>query len=192
MPIKYDPRVRLSGSLLGSLVAQWGRRSLYATNEVQRGTIAVSSGVSATATIAVVDPNNARLRLVGFGSNFNETNNKIAAKIAFTNGTTITASVNTAPVSNISTCSYEVAAFVPGVIRAVQRGTATGSGTVNATLTTVQALSRTEVDYLGTTGVDTNTNLTSIFRLSLTTVTNIAGNTIGSSDTFSYQSTEYF
>lgn len=178
----------LTGSVLSSRVAQWTQPGFV--KSIQRGTIAIAPAASSnTATITAVDLANARLRFLGFSITAASTNDKMCLKIVFTNATTITATVNTATDITV-TASFEVTEYWPGVIKSVQRGTVAGNAT--ATITTVNT-AKTEVDCLGSSGSDANTNITSVARLTLTNSTTVTPTSVGgAADTVSYQVVEWF
>jgi hypothetical protein len=114
---------------------------------IQRGTIAITGATSNTATITAVSMANSRLRWLGQTySDAATAQNMGFARLALTDATTITATVDTSPGAQTTTVSYEITEYYPGVIRSVQRGTIIGAAT--AALTAV-VLNKTEVDYLG-------------------------------------------
>lgn len=144
MSNRLGPRTRLLGSGASARVSQWFQRSVV--RSVQRGTIAITGATSNTATITSVDVGNSRLRLLS--SNYNATGSARQAlvRIALTNATTITATVNTSPAAETCTASFEIIEYWPGVIRSVQRGTIAVAGT--ATIAAVNT-AKAELDYLG-------------------------------------------
>lgn len=186
---------RLGMRLRGSQpVSQWLRGGSL-VKSVQRGTIAITGATSNTATITSVDTANTRLRLIGRiyddGGAGTGTNAQYLVRIALTNATTVTASVNTSPGGSTCTVSFEVVEYVPGVVKSVQRGTVTiGAGT--ATINAVN-VSKAELDHLGltdnaaalTSGGDTRLTLTNA-----TTVTVAAG--VTSAQVTGYQVVEFY
>jgi len=177
---------------MGGMVSLWGASSLI--ESIQRGTIALNTGVSntQTATINSVDMSRSRLVMLGMSMNGGTVNNQGPTRIAFTNATTITANVpGGGGGGTINTISYEVVQYLPGVIKSIQRGTALGnSGT--AAITEVNT-ARTMVDHLGGTGTDANSNITSVTRSVLTNSTTVTVvGTGGSADTGGFQAVEFF
>lgn len=153
---------------------QWlfgGRRVTGLIKSVQRGTIALTSATSATATITAVDPKNAELHLLGSGFSSNvRTGDQCNPSIVLTNSTTVTASLNT---SNPATCtvSFEVIEYWPGVIRSIQRGTvAVGA---SATITEV-VRARSKVNFLGFTMTSAVMQSDQTVLLALATATSVS------------------
>lgn len=156
----------LNGALLGA-----GGSPI---KSIQRGTITIAtSGTTNTAAITSVDITNSRLRFLGMRGGDGNYYNKSAVRLTFTNGTTITATRDTADASNTVTVSFEVEEYQPGVIKSVQRGTATATGatTGTAAITAVTDLTKTALDYLGETGTD-NTVQSDVRALGAITLTN--------------------
>jgi hypothetical protein len=176
---------------MGGMVGLWGASSLI--KSIQRGTVAVTnSGLpSATTTISAVDMPNARLRLLGYGVSGGSANTRMTLRMSFTNATTITVQVHTATDLAAITASYEVIEYMPGVVRSIQRGTMLGNNGV-ATITAVD-MAKTQVDWLGSTGADANTNITSIARVQLTSTTGVTGTSVGTTqDTIGFQAVEFY
>jgi hypothetical protein len=176
---------------MGGMVGLWSASSLI--ESIQRGTITYDTSVvsSATATITSVDMSRSRLRFNGLYVSSGGNNNKMAARIAFTNATTITVTVTGGAGTGMScVVSYEVIQYMPGVVRNIQRGTALGNSVL--TITEVQ-MGKSEVDYLGDQGSDTNVNITTTARVLLSTTTAINNASVGiTNDTVGMQVTEFF
>lgn len=185
------PRNFIGPSGMGGTVSLWGASSLI--QSIQRGTIALNTAVSNTQTAAITAVDMSRTRLVCLGWNINTgtSNNQAAVRVAFTNSTTITASVNGGSGGGvINTVSYEIVEYYPGVIKSLQRGTALGNGT--AAITEVNT-AKTMMDWLCGSGSDANTNITSITRVVLTNSTTVTATGVGSNqDTAGFQVVEFF
>lgn len=181
---------RFSSRLFGVLpVSQWLSVRGTTIRSVQRGTIAIApASASNTATITSVTVAHSRLRLLGYGISAASTNDKLSARIVFTNATTITAVVNTATDVTV-TVSFEVVEYWPGVVRSIQRGTVAGNTT--ATIGAVRT-ETSEVDWLGGSGSDANTNITTVGRVTLTNATTVTGTSAGgANDTIGFQVVEW-
>ncbi len=181
----------LTGSALDSALARWTQAGFVKT--IQRGTIIIASGnVSNTGTITSVDVNNARSKYLGNNDAGADSQPSLLARVALTNGTTVTAFVNTAPTNNL-TVAFEIVEYFPGVIKSVQRGSITitgGTGTNTATITTVNTL-KSELTYLGTTIGSTGADVAWLALTNATTVT--ATNKAGSSTSIvGYEVVEWF
>jgi hypothetical protein len=74
---------------------------------VQRGTISWTGSISATATIAAVDVTKSTVMFCGWGDNGNDNFYRVLPKLTLTNGVTVTAAVDTAPLVGI-TVAYQV------------------------------------------------------------------------------------
>lgn len=108
---------------MGGVVSLWGATSIV--RSVQRGSIALGGGTSATSTISSVDVNNSLLYYLGNKSaSLNISASQI--RMELTNATTITAVVGGA--SGSQSGVFEIVEFATGVIKSVQRGTITVSG----------------------------------------------------------------
>ncbi len=177
----------LTGSALSSRLSQWTQPGFILS--VQRGTIVITNpATSNTATITAVDVNNSRLRMLGMSVNGASTEDKLAAKIVLTNATTITATLNTAGTTN-TTVSYEITSYVPGVIKSVQRSTVAAGST--ATITTVNT-AKAELDFLGFSTANTNTNIINASSIVLTNATTVTGTSVNSTATISFQVVEFY
>jgi hypothetical protein len=131
----------------------WAR----AMKSVQYFSITITAGnTSNTATLspAVVADNSILLWL---GQNFDQTNtnnDNSNGSLAFTNGTTITATrVGT---GDILTVKGVVVEFYPGVVKTVQAGTITVTTSTTATLGTAVNTAKSIVFHLGNTSTDTS------------------------------------
>ena len=194
MSHRFGPRISVRGAGMWSRVAQWNQRSLI--KSIQRGIITMTSGVTTdTATITAVVPDHCRLIYLGAIDPADVTVDISACRIALTNSTTITATVNSTSAGGSRVVSYEIQEFWPGVLRSVQRGTlstaAAASGT--ATITSVNTTHAT-VDALGFTTTATATEVgTNQFSLVLTNATTITGTGLGSlTRTAGYQVIEWY
>ncbi len=188
-------RLPLTGAGLSATLGQWTLPGMVAV--VQRGTIAITGATSNTATITSVDPSNSQLRLLGVSLSVTTlTPDKFHARLAFTNATTITASVITSPAGETVSIAFEVLTYVPGVIKSVQRTTIAilaGTTSNTATINPVNTL-RSVVDNLGNTS-SSNTADT-VCRVALTNATTVTGTCVdpadGSTQTLGVQVIEWF
>lgn len=188
MSNRLGPRTRLLGSGASARVSQWLQRSQV--KSVQRATIAITGATSNTATITAVVLANSRLRFLGTSSTANSTIGQAAPRLAFTNTTTITASVDTSPGADTTSVSFEVIEYWPGVIKSVQRGTITGITT--ATITAVN-VNKSEVDWLGyqvTSAIASFIAGTTVTLTDSTTVTTASGS--AAAQVTGYQVVEWF
>lgn len=117
-----------------------GRRVSSPVKSVQRGTIAISSGTSATATIAKVDVANTVVCYGGLKTTDTSAFiNSMVADVTLTDSTTLT--INEGSNSGFTlTIAYTVVEFWPGVLRSIQysRIAIAGAGTTQtATITAV-------------------------------------------------------
>lgn len=190
MPRRYDPGSHLTGSLLGSRIAQWTQPGFVKL--IQRGTIVITGATSNTATVTAVNVNNSQLRYLGQNGNDNLlTGQQTFANLALTNSTTITASVTTSPAGSTVTVSYELIEYMPGVIKSVQRGTITKPATT-ATITAVNP-AKSVVDYLGnTTGSGGAISSQQWNYLTLTNSTTVTATGANDSQIAGYQVIELF
>jgi len=175
---------------MSGMVSLSGASSLI--KSIQRGQLFVGLGLSsATATLSpAVDVANARIRLLGYSLSAGDTNNTLAARLTLTSSTVVTLSTNTNTNTAYPYCSWEVVEYMPGVIKSIQRDTVAGNGTKAITTVNVQ---KTELDYLGCTGSDGNTNVTSLGRVALTSSILVTGNGAGgANDTLGFQVVEFF
>ncbi len=170
MSVGRTGRTRLLGPGWTARVSQWMMRSQI--KSIQRATIAITGATSNTATVTAVDPNNSRLRFLGWSDSSTLTGPQGLVRIALTNSTTITANVVTSPGADTASVSFELIEYQPGVIKSVQRGTITDP-TTTATITAVNTV-KTELDYLGNTTANTAGIFTTQFtRLVLTNATTV-------------------
>ena len=145
---------------------------------IQRGTIALTNpATSNTATITGVDTARSYVSFLGASSSntASAVSNLAIPLVVLTNGTTVTASVNTAETStNTVTVSYEVVQLKAVKVRSVQyaqfSGTAT-SATENVTISSV-AVGDCMVIQNGQTSA--NANAGRCFTAELTSSTNVA------------------
>jgi hypothetical protein len=173
----------------GSLpVSQWLTGGSARIRSIQRGTIAIAAGATSnTATISAVDEANTRLVFLGVNSTGEGVAREVCCRVALTNATTVTATVNTTGANN-RTVSYEVIEYFPGAIRSVQRGSATGA---TATISAVNT-NKATLDFLGSTtnsgGADASESVASAVLTNATTVTVTASGTFA----VGYQVVEWF
>lgn len=194
MSIGRLERFRLTGSPFGSTVANWGRRGIV--KSIQRGTIVLNNVTSNTSTVTAVDPNNAVLHCLGFnGGGASTTLSDFLMAMVLTNGTTITATINTA-VAAVHTISYELVEYWPGIIKSLQRGVITsGTSPATATITAVNTV-KTLVVYGGATTTGTPTLQGDVLSVYLdlqnsTTVRWTQSNIVGTW-TVPYQAVEFY
>jgi hypothetical protein len=189
----FRRRWPLTGSPLSSALARWTQPS--GVKSVQRNTITITGATSNTATITSVDVSNARLRWLSETiSNTADTGIKSLVRLALTNATTVTATVNTSPGADSTIVSFEVIEYFPGVIKSVQRGTialaavAGNTASINPVNT-----AKTELDFLGV-NIDGSVNLVNTVRLVLTSATVVTA-TMGTAEgntTVGYQVVEWY
>ena len=172
-------------------VAGWLRRGTV--KSVQRGSVSIVSSASGTATITAVVLANSVIRFTGF-TNSTLDQGDMLPRIELTNTTTVTAyRYDTS--ANTTTVFFEVTEYFPGVIRSVQRSTGTHSaGPTNTTITAVNSLSKTTLEWLGY-RVNVATAIATYMHptITLTSTTNVqstAGST--SSQQFGFQVTEWY
>jgi hypothetical protein len=175
----FRRRAALTGSALSSTLSRWTQPGFVMA--VQRGTVTITSGnVSGTATITSVVTANTRFRFLGCNDSGVDAQPSLLAKVALTNATTVTATVNTAPTNNL-VVGFEVTEYYPGILKSVQRGTITvtgGTGTNTASITTV-VTQKSELAWLGATVASTARDIPWLTLTNATTVT--ATNVSGSS-----------
>lgn len=156
---------------------------------IQRGTLVLAGVTTNTATITAVDPTNTMLRFLGQTQGGG--NSGCSARIALTNGTTITGT--RADATSTTTVSFEVIEFFPGVIKSIQRGTIDTSS-VNPNTATITAVDTTRamVDHLGYSCTDTASGSPANWwtRLTLTNGTTVTANG-GATSTTGYQVVEF-
>ena len=133
------PRNFLGPQGMGGMVSLWGASSLV--DSVQEGTITIgAASLTNTATISAVDTSRSILVQRGAtGSYSGSVTYEGQAWLAFTNGTTVTATRYNNSGYTVAV-SYAVIQFAPGVIKSVQRGTyqtAASGTTATATITAV-------------------------------------------------------
>jgi hypothetical protein len=170
-------------------VAQWISPLVVS---VQRGVITFASALTGTATIQPVNLANAVLTWGG-GSNDTADAQAWAARVELTNATTVTA-VRMDPFTTTTYLSWEVTEYAPGVIRSVQRGSATITAVpTTVTIAAVSDLAKTSVELLGQTGIAGHGVSTfNYIALQLTSVTSLRADTgSNTSQTFGWQVTEW-
>ena len=193
---RYGARTRLLGAGSQARVGQWFQRSLI--KSIQRGTISIANGATSnTATVTAVVLANSRLVNLGNDAGSDTTADTVCVRIALTNSTTITATVNTVSAAVARVVSYELIEYWPGVMKSVQRGTLTTAAAASGTaaITSVTTTKAT-LDFLGmtTTYAVTDGVLTQVqFRIELTNATTITGNgTTAITRTAGYQVIEWY
>lgn len=146
---KLHRRAVLTGSALSARVSQWTQRGVL--KSLQAGVIDLNNVLTNTATLSpTVDPNNSLLLFLGQTIASTSPNTSLYARLAFTSGTTITATnLVSAAVTQLS--SFLVVEFVPGVIKTVQRNTILLNGVTSntAAITPAMTLSKTLATALG-------------------------------------------
>jgi hypothetical protein len=178
--IARTSRPRLTGSPLGSRVAQWGARGLI--RNIQSGTIALAGVTSNTATITTVNTGTTLL--------FN-TGNSISAggsgdgfcRLVLTNSTTITATRTAA--TGTATVAYFVIEFVPGAFKSLQNTTITIADTATSNTATITAVDTTKT-FINSLGSDVGDNASGsstnwLARLVLTNSTTVTATRSGTS-----------
>lgn len=182
-------RSLLTGSGLSRRVAQWTQAGII--ESIQADTFSFgSAGGSGTKAITAVDT--ARTILLYLGNTYNVSGSILpgaSARIALTNGTTVTGTSVVDAAGATVAISFVAIQFVPGVIKSLQRGTlATATGT--ATIATVNTL-KAWVNMLGfSTTVDDDQTRPKLVLTNATTVTITAGGSTGA--TASYEVVEFF
>jgi hypothetical protein len=170
-------------------VGQWLRGGAGSVTSVQRNTITIASGATTnTATLSpAVDPDRCRLKILGRSAPTADAATAAAVRLTFTNGTTITATVN-ATGSGDRIVAFEVIEYATGAIRSIQRGTATGA--TQAISAVVPA--KTEVDYLGFTTNAASPGMGEAFaRVRLQDATTVAVDGAAATRTVGFQVVEW-
>lgn len=140
-------------------VSTWMRGGGTGIVRIQRGTITIGPGATSnTATLASsVDVNRSRLLWLGTQTDDAGTSDGVCCRVALTNATTVTATVNsTAGADRV--VSFEVIEYAPGVIKRILRSTLTTTGAPSGTATiSAVDMGRATLDGLGftTTGAGT-------------------------------------
>lgn len=178
---------------MAGMVSLWGASS--GVIGIQRATISIAAASgSNTSTITAVNMANARLRLLGMACNNAAANSTASSvQIVLTNATTVTATRSATGVADAQV-TFEVIEYAPGLIRSIQRGTITisGSGSNTAAITDVNT-ARTELDYLGERMDTALDNMFAFLTLTnATTVTAARFNAGGGTTLVSYQAVEWF
>lgn len=194
--MSYGATSRLLGSALGSRVMQWSQRGFI--RSIQRGTMTLNAGISATATITAVDLANSVLLYGGFTTDVGAADYaSVFPRIELTNPTTVTAGKASAP--SIEVVAFEVIEFYPGVLKSVQRGfIGLGGVTTNtATITTVN-LAKASCVTLGWTGVasggggEMGQTTANVVLTNATTVTATRNSVVAGSLAAGYQILEFY
>lgn len=196
----FRRRSPLTGSALSSTLARWTQPGLVMS--IQRGTVTIAAAAtSGTATITAVDLTTTRLRFLGSittDSADSGTNPETYyVRIALTNGTTITATRDTADGTYGRVVRFEVTQYYPGVIKRVQRDIVTVSaGTSGTTTITTANTLKTEIDYLGHTmhanATTANVMGADVAITNATTVTATIGNVASVPVVIGFQATEFY
>lgn len=172
-------------------VAQWLIGGGTSIESIQYGTVAVS-GTSNTATITAVDTT--RTVLLHLGASYDISASDLRAantRIALTNATTVTGVKGTTGDGGTATISFAVIQFRAGVVRPIQRGTITMSGSSNTATITAVNTAKTAVNHLGCSILSNDDrNRVRITLTNATTVTATAG-TAGGNSVVSYEVIEW-
>lgn len=192
MSRRYSARTRLDGSPISATVARWTQRGFI--KSIQRGTIAISAAVSATATITSVAVANSLIFYGGHTTDDGGTTRPVTtARVTLTNATTVTATNGLN--SGVQTVAFEVIEFQPGVIKSVQRGTITVGGATTATATiTAVTVAKATLTMNGFTIAAFTTNDLAYPRIVLTNATTVTATvaTSGGSTVVEYQVVEFY
>lgn len=180
---------RLRGS---QVVSTWLRGGGTGIARIQRDTITITNGTTSnTATLPVaVDTTRSRVVLLGVTAAGDATVDPVACRVALTNGTTVTATVNSVSGSGNRVVAFEVVEYHPGVIRGIRRGTITTTGADSGTDTiSTVTTDRSTVDYLGFTTDSVQTGPgAALVRVVLTNATTVTATGVGAVNrTIGYQ-----
>lgn len=143
---------------------------------IQYGTVTLTNLTTATATINAVDMANSVLIFTGMVSAVQTTGAVGAAKLIFTNSTTITADRTTSS-ANTHVMAFCVVEFAPGVVR-VQRDTIALAAATSGTKTIASVnTSKTFLSWLGQTTTDVAFAgiAPCVSRIDLTNATTVTG-----------------
>lgn len=144
---RFGTRVRGSQA-----VSTWLRGGGTGIQSIERFTITIAAGATSNTRVLTTAVDTTRTRVVLLGITIAGAETQVdttAMRVALTNGTTVTAFVNsTGAGDRVVAC--EVIQYLPGVIKAIRRGTitTTGSATGTDTFTAVDT-AETTIDYLG-------------------------------------------
>lgn len=178
---------------MGGLVSLWGASSLV--KSVQSGEIVIpSASNTVTATIASVATENAVLIFGGvLNNNAAASPQSSQCSLVLTNATTITGQRDAVGISD-AYVRYAIVELLPGIIRSVQRGTLTLTGTSStATITQVDTAKCLTMWTGGRVTAANDALLTSISLTNGTTVTGSRGGTAGGAQSYAvYQIVELF
>lgn len=144
-------RAVMTGSGLSSRVSQWKARGFI--KSVQTGSVVIANGaLTATATLAAVDPANSFVLFAGqaFNNGADVISSRFQGYLTLTNATTVTATRMDANAQ--LTVNFTVVEYVPGVMKSVQAFTITvGAGLLTATATVTEVdVSKTLLVFGGT------------------------------------------
>ena len=122
---------------MGGLVSLWGQSSLI--RSMQYGSVSFLAANAPTATITAVDVANSVVLRLGYssdGTTVNPQYSAFASTVVLTNSTTVTGnlSVGSYGVNNVE--SFVVIEFAPGIVRSIQVGTFSITGTGYPNITT--------------------------------------------------------
>lgn len=194
MPIRYDPRSRLTGSSIGGMVSSWNRFALV--KSIQTGTVDMTISTSVTATITAVDVTKSEVFNAGQVIGVSSGDAKYLWRVSLTNATTVTGDNLEAP-GGSSPARYVVREMYPGVIRSVQRSGVGLNGGTSATITiTAVVPGKTIVTHQGynfnQVAVDFQKMTSSVVLTNATTVTfSVGTNPTVQNDAY-MQATEYY
>lgn len=136
-------------------VTVWGTVVEFTSDmvdSVQTGTINISSGTSATATVSSVDTSRSAVFYLGFTSDgATSSADNVTPALTLTNATTVTATRGETTSLFTPTVGYALVQFKAGVIDSVQQRTVAFSGTNNSETDTISSVntSRTMLIWQG-------------------------------------------
>jgi hypothetical protein len=171
----------LSGTVVTGFVVIEFNNAALAQNTQEFATTWVANATSTTQTITSVNVNNTKLFFAGGGSPDGNTNAREQPRIALTNATTVTITIDE-DTTNDQQCNFSVVAFASGVLsQNAQRGTiaiAAGTSTNTATPTSADT-DLSACNFLGWTTTETATTSHATIRPSITqtNATTITANT---------------
>jgi hypothetical protein len=166
---KIGHRLVANKTFIGQMAGVYPKLSLV--KMVRRDVITISSATSNTATIPAVDVANSELRFLGCTTSSDSADQ--LARVELTNATSVTAIRYNAS-ADVTTVSFEVIEYFPGVIKSVQRNaSAVPSNPTNITITAVADMTKTAVSLLGWRTNDALVATTEMPRGRLTSTTNL-------------------
>lgn len=178
------------GGMSGT-VALWGASSPISS--IQRGIVTIANAASATTTITAVDLTRSVIRFIGC-NNGGINQYDMIARLELTNSTTVTGyRFDTS--ANGTVVGFEVIEYLPGVIRSIQRGSASFvSATPKSVTLTAVDMGKTTVDFLNWRYNDSGAPSTTAFpKLILTSSTNLDGEVQSPvTQEFGYQVVEWY